>query len=179
MVITGLCSREHLACLSDHGCSSYLWWTKCILWGERIIILPFLSPYITHTHANCESTLKHSVAEATRHCQVAGSAALLRLTWGAVTLNQHELWASPISGRNALLKCGSCGPREHHTEWSRPEGKKQIYIKASKWNLEKCYRSSCLQSRNRHREDKCMDTKGEGGMGWIARLGLISIHYSI
>ena len=62
------------------------------------------------------------------------------------------------------------------------EREKQIpYNIAYVWNLEKLYRWTYLQSRNRDTdlEYKCMDTKGEGGMGWIARLGLTYIHYSI
>ena len=41
------------------------------------------------------------------------------------------------------------------------------------------YRQSYLQSRNRDTdvENKRMDTKGEGGVGWIGRLGLTYIHY--
>ena len=41
------------------------------------------------------------------------------------------------------------------------------------------YRQSYLQSRNRDTdlENKCMDTKGEGGVGWIGRLGLTYIQY--
>ena len=60
------------------------------------------------------------------------------------------------------------GPRECHTEWSKSEREKQIsYNNAYMWNLEKCYRCSYLQSRNRDTdvENKCMDTKGETG-GW-------------
>ena len=36
------------------------------------------------------------------------------------------------------------------------------------WNIEKCYRWSYLQSRNRDTdvENKCIDTKGERGGGW-------------
>ena len=37
------------------------------------------------------------------------------------------------------------------------------------WNLEKWYRQTSLQGRNKHTdvENKHMDTKGEGGVGWI------------
>ena len=48
------------------------------------------------------------------------------------------------------------------------------------WNLEKTYRLSYLQSRNRDTdvENKCMDTKGEaGGVGGTGRLGLTHTHY--
>ena len=45
-----------------------------------------------------------------------------------------------------------------------------IYI----WNLEKWYRWSYLQSRNRDTdvENKCMDTKGEGGGGMNWEIGI-------
>ena len=75
------------------------------------------------------------------------------------------------------------GPRDCHTEWSKSERGKQIsYINAYTWNLEKWYRWTGLQGRNRDTdvEKKHMDTKGEsGGEGvveWIGRLGLTYIH---
>ena len=60
------------------------------------------------------------------------------------------------------------GPRDCHTEWSKSERAKQIlYINAYMWNLEKWYRWTSLQGRNRDTdvENKCMDTKGEKGVG--------------
>ena len=60
------------------------------------------------------------------------------------------------------------GPRDCHTEGSKSEREKQIaYINAYIWTLEKWYRSSYVQSRNRDTdiENKCMDTKGERGWG--------------
>ena len=59
------------------------------------------------------------------------------------------------------------GPRDCHTEWSKSEREKQIlYIKAYMWNLEKWYRWSYLQNRNRDTdvENKHIDgCKGEEG----------------
>ena len=83
------------------------------------------------------------------------------------------------------------------THWSTEEWsdrKPEIYIQTSQggiWvslvsvfkppsgNPEKWYRWTYLQSRNRDTdtENKCMDTRGEGGVGWIGRLGLTHIHY--
>ena len=60
------------------------------------------------------------------------------------------------------------GPRGCHTEWSKSEREKQIsYINAYLWNLEKWYRWTCLQGRNRDTdvENKRMDTKGGMGAG--------------
>ena len=78
------------------------------------------------------------------------------------------------------------GPRDCHTEWSRSEREKQIsYINAYMWNLEKWYRWTSLQGRNRDTdvENKFMDTKWGGKqvvvvmvVGWIERLGLTYIH---
>ena len=77
------------------------------------------------------------------------------------------------------------GPRDCHTEWSKSEREKQIsYINACMWNLEKWYRWTSLQGKNRGTdvENKRMDTKGgkQGGVvvvvGWIGRLGLTCIH---
>ena len=59
------------------------------------------------------------------------------------------------------------GWRVCHTEWSKSEREKQVsYINAYMWNLEKWYRWTYLQSRNRDTdvEKKRMDTKGEEGM---------------
>ena len=68
------------------------------------------------------------------------------------------------------------GPRDCHTEWSKSEREKQIsYINAYMWNLEKWYRWTGLQGRNRDTdvENKRMETKGGkqewggvGGMNW-------------
>ena len=57
------------------------------------------------------------------------------------------------------------GPRDCHIEWSKSEREKQIScVNTYMWNLEKWYRWSYLQSRNRDTaiENKCMDKKGEG-----------------
>ena len=58
------------------------------------------------------------------------------------------------------------------------KGKRISYINAYMWYLEKGYRWTYLQSRNRDTdaENKCMDTKrGEGWVGWIGRLRLTYI----
>ena len=72
------------------------------------------------------------------------------------------------------------GPRECHTEWSKSEREKQIsYINAYMWNLEKWYRWSYMQSRNRDTdvENKCMYTNGERGDGRNWEIGIDTIHY--
>ena len=80
-----------------------------------------------------------------------------------------------------LVICGDVdGSRVYHTEWSKSEREKQISsINAYMWNLEKWYRWSYLQGRNRDpdAENKCMDTKGEEEVGGIGRLGLTYTHY--
>ena len=56
-----------------------------------------------------------------------------------------------------------------HTEWNKSDREKQIlYINAYTWNLEKWYRWSYLQNRNRATvvENKRMDTKAGKGRGW-------------
>ena len=66
------------------------------------------------------------------------------------------------------------GPRDCHTEWSKSEREKQIYINAYMWNLEKCHRWTGLQGRNRDTdvENKHMDTKrGKQGGWWWDELG--------
>ena len=63
-------------------------------------------------------------------------------------------------------------PRDCHPKGSKSEREKQtLYINAYMWNLEKWYRLTYLQSRNRDTrvENKLMDTKGRegrGGMNW-------------
>ena len=57
-------------------------------------------------------------------------------------------------------------PRDCHTEWSKSEREKQIsYINAYIWKLEKQYRWTCLQGRNKDTdvEKKHMDSKGGKG----------------
>ena len=54
-------------------------------------------------------------------------------------------------------------PRAYHTEWSKSEREKQIsYGITYMWNLEKWYRWTYLQSRNRDTdiENGCMDSRG-------------------
>ena len=92
---------------------------------------------------------------------------------------------------NALREMGYRdvdGPRDCHTAWSKSEREKQIsYINAYLWNLEKWYRWTGLQGRNRDTdvENKRMDTKGgkqqgvEVVVGWIGRLGLTCIHWCV
>ena len=78
---------------------------------------------------------------------------------------------------NWVIRRDVDGTRGGHTEWSKSE---KYSINAYMWNLEKWYRWSYLQSRNRDTdvETKCMDTKGElCGVGWIERLGLPYIHH--
>ena len=80
--------------------------------------------------------------------------------------------------RNWVMCRDVDGPRDCHTEWIKSE--KQIsYVNAYMWNLEKWYRWTYLQSRNRDTdiEKKHMDTKGGREVGGIGRLGLTYIHY--
>ena len=59
------------------------------------------------------------------------------------------------------------------TEWSKSEREKQIlYISAYMWNLEKWYRWTYLQGRNRDadRERICGHSGEKKGMGWVGRL---------
>ena len=67
--------------------------------------------------------------------------------------------------------------RQHEVKSERE--KQILYINQCMWNLEKWYRWSYLQSRNRDTvvEIKHMDTKRKGGVGGIGRLGLAYIHY--
>ena len=94
--------------------------------------------------------------------------------YNGILLSHKKEW-------NSVICRDMDGPRECYTEWSKSEREKQIlYNNAYMWNLEKWYRWSYLQSRNRDTEveNKCMDTKEERGeVAGIGRLGLIHIHY--
>ena len=64
------------------------------------------------------------------------------------------------------------------SEVSQQEKKNQVlYIKSYMWNLEKWYRWTYLQGRNRDAdtENRCVDPGGGGVVGWIGRLGLAYI----
>ena len=72
------------------------------------------------------------------------------------------------------------GPRDCHTEWSKSEREKQIsYINTYIGKLEKWYRWTGLQGRNRDPdvENKCMDTKGGrgGGMNWETGIDIYTL----
>ena len=58
------------------------------------------------------------------------------------------------------------GPKDVHAEWSKSEREKQILrVNAYMWNLEKWYRWTYLQSRNKDTDlvNKCRAIKGEDG----------------
>ena len=60
------------------------------------------------------------------------------------------------------------GPRDCHTEWSKSDRERQISSDiAYMWNLEKWYKWTYLQNRNRVTDvkNKLMVTKGERGGG--------------
>ena len=66
--------------------------------------------------------------------------------------------------------------RDCHTECSKSEREKQIlYINAYMWNLEKWYRWSYFQNRNRDSDARKYMYGHQGG--WIGRLRLMYIHY--
>ena len=69
---------------------------------------------------------------------------------------------------------------EMEKEWSKSEREKQIYIKAYIWNLEKRYKYTYLQDRNRFRCKEWTCEHGrKGRVRWIGRLGLAHTHYHV
>ena len=59
------------------------------------------------------------------------------------------------------------GPRGWHTEWSKTERGKQILnINTYMWNLEKWYRWTYLQSRNRDTDVENKHGYQGGKVGW-------------
>ena len=97
--------------------------------------------------------------------------------------SRQEYWSGvPLPSPNRILfnyknqwNCAICrdvaGPRDCHTKWSKTEREKQIScINAYMWNLEKWYRWSYLQSRNRHRyREQTCGYKGGKEMGGMNR----------
>ena len=89
--------------------------------------------------------------------------------YNGILLSHKKEW-------NWVISTHVDGPRECHREWSKSEREKQIsYINTYMWNVEKSYRWTGFQGRNRDIdvENKCVDTKegkrgwgGEGGMNW-------------
>ena len=85
--------------------------------------------------------------------------------------------------RNWVICRDVDGSRDCHTEWSQ-KVKNKYRILTHMWNLEKWYRWTDLQGRNRDTdvENKRMDTKGGKWrgvvvvVGWIGRLGLTYIY---
>ena len=64
---------------------------------------------------------------------------------------------------------------DKNTEWSKPGRERQIHVNAYIWNLEKWYRLTYFQGRNRD-ADVGMDPWTWGGEGWTGRLGLTYRH---
>ena len=77
------------------------------------------------------------------------------------------------------------GSRDCHTDWSKSEREEQtLYNITYMWNLEKWYRWTYLQSRNRDTdiENKRMGTKRlrGGGMNWEIGIDIYTLliyHY--
>ena len=65
-------------------------------------------------------------------------------------------------------------------EWNKSEKEKQIsyIINAYMWNLEKWYRWTYFQGRNRDIENRRANGR-EAGVGWLGRLELAYIHYHV
>ena len=87
---------------------------------------------------------------------------------------------SHIKEQNCVICKDVDGPRVCHTEWSKPEREKQIsYINTYMWNLEKLYRWTYLQGRNRDVdiETGIMDIEGEGegGTNWEIRIDIYTL----
>ena len=82
-----------------------------------------------------------------------------------------EYYSAIKKEQNSAICRGMDRPKDCHREWSKSERENQIsYNIACMWNLEKWYRWTYLQSRNRDTdvENKLMVTKqgSGGGMNW-------------
>ena len=123
-----------------------------------------------HLHSNVHSST--TIARTRRQLKCWSTEEWIKM-WYIHTMEYY----SDIKMNKILICRDMDGPQEHHTEWSKSEKKKKTQISSIKayiWNLEKWYRWPYLRSRNRDTsiESKCISTKGEGGVGWVGRLGL-------
>ena len=79
--------------------------------------------------------------------------------YNGVLLSHKKEWNNAI--------CSNMdGPRDDHTQWSKPGRERQIsYDIAFMWNLKKWYKWTYLQNRNRPTDigNKFMVTKGDAG----------------
>ena len=68
-----------------------------------------------------------------------------------------------------------------YREWSKPEREKQIYINAYIWKLERLYRWTYLQDRNRDEgiNNRFVDTarEGESGKNWESSIKTYILPY--
>ena len=66
--------------------------------------------------------------------------------------------------RNWVLCNDVVGPRVCHTDWSKSQWEKKSYINAYVWNLERQYRWTCFQGKNRdvNVENRCGHGEGKG-----------------
>ena len=93
--------------------------------------------------------------------------------YNATLLNHKKEW-------NCIICRNVDGPRDCHTEWSKSERENQVWdMNTYMWNLEKWYRWSYLQNRNRETdvEDKHMDIKrGRGSeMNWEIKIDIYTL----
>ena len=89
----------------------------------------------------------------------------------------NGIFLSHIKEWNWVICRDVDGPRVCHIEWSKLEREKQVsYINAYMWNLEKWYRWTYMQGRNRNIdvENRYVDTggEGEGGTNWEIRIDI-------
>ena len=125
-------------------------------WWRCIYIYIYIYIYThthTHTHTICIYTHTHS---------------------GILLSHEKEQNGIICSSVDWLRVC--------HTKWSKSEREKQmLYISTYMWNLEKWYRLTYLQGRNRDTEveNGHVDTEGEEEGKQIGRLVLTCIHYHV
>ena len=115
------------------------------------------------------------------HCSTIYNSQVMKATWMPIDRRMDKedvvhryngILLSHKKEQNWVICRDADASRVCHTEWSKSEREKQIlYINAYMWKVEKGYRWTGLQSRNRDTcvENKCMDTKegrrGRGGGG--------------
>ena len=92
----------------------------------------------------------------------------------------NEVLLSHKNEQNNAISSNMDGPTDCHTEGSKSGTERQTYNIAYMWNLQKAYKWTYLQNRNRVAdvENKLMVTRGSGGgINWEIGIDIYTLLY--